>query len=568
MRKHFLNIRTLANFFNLQTNANYFQLAFISFLCIHLFLPLFVFSASNCQSMDSNFKFAWGENIGWINFNPTYGNVKVCDDEILGYAWSENYGWINLNPTNGGVLNDGNGNLSGYAWGENLGWIDFSNVKIDPTTGEFSGYALVLIDNSKINFDCTNCKVRTNWRKSAIQPSQPPISGAGGLISTPYDINYLLNLLAQLLAKPPEEIPSIPSIPPLVQPPVKPEEKPLIVIEVPEELEEEGIKPVSEITFQIFPDKIQELLNKFTAFKNLFVRLKIKIVEDLNKLIGVVFRLPSLKEVKVIPEEFVFAKLEKINLHIKPNLIIKKEDYTPVIFYNLPANNEVILILKPKYEIEKIESELFIAQVPYKFNIFNYLKALIGDRNYLINNKQKIEFKGPDREGNYTASFVTPEKEGNYKLLVDIYYKNMQHKKIDLELNIKDKGIVKERFLFIIERPISNAFVYLYKFNDGNRNFELWDAKEYLQENPQITNREGKYSFIVPEGFYYLEIQKSGYLPFKTKVFKLSDGDLINFEIELVSLYNLILIIFLVSFFLIFISILIFKIIKRSLRTY
>jgi hypothetical protein len=49
-------------------------------------------------------------------------------------------------PTNGGVFNDGQGNLSGYAWGEGLGWIDFSNVKIDPNTGEFAGYALILKD--------------------------------------------------------------------------------------------------------------------------------------------------------------------------------------------------------------------------------------------------------------------------------------------------------------------------------------------------------------------------------------------------------------------------------------
>jgi hypothetical protein len=538
------------------------------FLLITIFLiPLFVFGAINCQNMDDNFKFAWGENIGWVNFNPTKGNVKVCDDEILGYAWSENYGWINLAPTNGGVLNDGNGNLSGYAWGENLGWINFNNVNINPNTGEFSGYAVILNDGSKINFDCSNCKVKTNWRKTTTQPGQPLFGGAGGgliSVTTPtppisYDINSILNLLSQILTKLPEEE--------IIKPPIELKERPKIVIEIPSveimPKTKESIKPISEITFQIFPDKIQELLNKFTAFRNLFERLKIKSLEALNKLTGIIFRLPTIKELKAIPEEFVFAKLIKFDLDIKPNLIIKKEDYTPIIFYNFPADNEVMLILKPKYEVEKIEGELSIMQAFYKHNIFDYLKALISNKIYLNNQNQKIEFKGPNKEGNYIANFITPKQEGNYKLLVNIYYKNLASKKLDIEINIKDKGAIKEKFLFIIERPISNAFVYLYRFNEEKKDFELWNAKDYLQENPQITDKDGKYSFIVPEGFYYLEVRKSGYLPFKTKVFKASDGDLLNFEIELTSIYNIILFIAGIVFILILISVIIFRMIRK-----
>jgi len=137
------------------------------------FLFNFVYSAG----MDPIYKYAWGENIGWVNFNPINGNVNVSDTNITGFVWSENYGWINLSPTNGGVFNDGNGNLSGYAWGKNLGWIDFSHVKIKPDTGEFSGYAVILKDNSKINFDCANCKVKTEWRKETRFLNAPLYSG-------------------------------------------------------------------------------------------------------------------------------------------------------------------------------------------------------------------------------------------------------------------------------------------------------------------------------------------------------------------------------------------------------
>lgn len=89
-----------------------------------------------------------------MNFKPSRGpGVTVTDTELTGFAWGENIGWINLNPTGGGVLNNGQGTLAGYAWSENVGWISFScsntnvcatknyGVTIDPNTGEFSGRA-------------------------------------------------------------------------------------------------------------------------------------------------------------------------------------------------------------------------------------------------------------------------------------------------------------------------------------------------------------------------------------------------------------------------------------------
>lgn len=126
--------------------------------------PVLVFAAGNSTG------YAWGENVGWVNFNPSQGEgVTVTNGAVTGYAWGENIGWINLNPTYGGVTNDGNGNLSGYAWGENVGWINFnptgSQVIINSSTGDFSGYAWG--ENvGWISFSCANCNVNTSWRKA------------------------------------------------------------------------------------------------------------------------------------------------------------------------------------------------------------------------------------------------------------------------------------------------------------------------------------------------------------------------------------------------------------------
>jgi hypothetical protein len=68
--------------------------------------------------------FAYGANIGWINFEPT-GNPRVSlfTGTFSGYAYSANCGWINLNDLNGQVQTDHiamgvdtNGNGIADAW--------------------------------------------------------------------------------------------------------------------------------------------------------------------------------------------------------------------------------------------------------------------------------------------------------------------------------------------------------------------------------------------------------------------------------------------------------------------
>jgi hypothetical protein len=132
--------------------------------------------AENIDPDNDGSQYAWGENVGWINLEPSQGEgVTVTDSAITGKAWGENIGWINLSPATDGVLNDGAGNLSGYAWGENIGWISFScentgicnslnyGVTINPATGAFSGKAWG--ENiGWINFAPDGKPVKTSWR--------------------------------------------------------------------------------------------------------------------------------------------------------------------------------------------------------------------------------------------------------------------------------------------------------------------------------------------------------------------------------------------------------------------
>ncbi len=152
-------------------------------------LPFFAFASTTDGMIDTTYKYAWGANSGWINLGATNGNVHITDSALTGYAWSENYGWINLNPSNGGVSNNNEGTLSGNAWGQHLGWINFAGVTIN-SSGQFSGSATVSVDNTKINFDCTRCTVKTDWRpastRGAVAGATTSGGGGGGMPSDWY----------------------------------------------------------------------------------------------------------------------------------------------------------------------------------------------------------------------------------------------------------------------------------------------------------------------------------------------------------------------------------------------
>ena len=140
--------------------------------------------AQNIDPANDGSQYAWGENVGWINFQPSFGpGVSVTDSAMAGLAWGENIGWINLSPTAGGVVNDGAGHLSGYAWGENIGWINFAptggGVSIN-ACGEFSGTAYG--ENiGWISFRSSTAfpfRVTTSWVPS--NDGTPPVTSATG----------------------------------------------------------------------------------------------------------------------------------------------------------------------------------------------------------------------------------------------------------------------------------------------------------------------------------------------------------------------------------------------------
>ena len=165
--------------------------------------------AENIDPNNDGSRYAWGENLGWLNARPGGpggSGAQVSDSGLTGWMWSENAGWISLSCANTsscgtssyGVTNDGCGTLSGKAWSENAGWIEFApttcggdptcGVRISPATGIFTGRAWS--ENSGwITFSATSptpYRVTTSWRRAA------PAGSPTGLTAARTGVNNVL----------------------------------------------------------------------------------------------------------------------------------------------------------------------------------------------------------------------------------------------------------------------------------------------------------------------------------------------------------------------------------------
>jgi hypothetical protein len=134
-------------------------------LLICAFLGSITLFADAATTINAVNKYAYGANIGWINWQGDVANGAVIGAFVCsGNIWSANTGWISLGdgtPANNiryqnnsaadfGVNHDGAGSLRGYAYGANIGWLTFTNrdangaaydgPKVDLLTGRLSGF--------------------------------------------------------------------------------------------------------------------------------------------------------------------------------------------------------------------------------------------------------------------------------------------------------------------------------------------------------------------------------------------------------------------------------------------
>lgn len=120
------------------------------------------------SSIDATQRFAWGANIGWMDWRGGSGTAgaRITRQFAAGHIYAANIGWISLgdgSPANGtayannsasdfgvNVSPDTNPallNLSGFAYSANAGWISFESTdpatrpRVEKATGILRGFA-------------------------------------------------------------------------------------------------------------------------------------------------------------------------------------------------------------------------------------------------------------------------------------------------------------------------------------------------------------------------------------------------------------------------------------------
>jgi len=381
-----------------------------------------------------------------------------------------------------------------------------------------------------------------------------------------------------------------PLIPEFLKPEEKEEEKPEEMIVIPEKapLAFQGKwdllspKAIGGFVLAPLPKEIRVLAQKFPELGKTFEEVGISKITDVEKLKTAKLTLPGLTErvglptTKIepgkfalpqgvpvaelspevkeqIPAEIVFAKTggELIDFNIALSVTEKgKAEQKITTVSGKPLN----LTVKPEKPVKTIKGYIIFKArkiEPSSFQLpLNSFFASLFFANPIFakeHNPKEIEevlvlmefeYTDPDGDGIYTADIQAPLVEGEYEIITVMDYEDpdLGQKEIRLITVVDPEGYVYEK-AGEKETRIPGAIISLFWLNPETKQYELWPAKEYHQENPQITDATGKYAFLVPNGSYYLKVEAPSYLIYDGRAFQVGESSGIHINIELKTKY-------------------------------
>lgn len=351
--------------------------------------------------------------------------------------------------------------------------------------------------------------------------------------------------------------------------------------------------PFVKFTLAPLPIEFQRLAEKFPELEKTFTEVAIQRLIDIEKLRPIELTLPGLTErvglptakvepgkfalpqgvpiaelspetKKQIPSEIVFVKTggELIDFNIALSVTEKGETEQRITTISGKPLNLTVKPEKPVKTIKgyiifkskktpKESSLLPTGQAEPKVELsLNTLLASLFFANPILaqeHNPKEIEevlvlmefeYTDPDGDGIYTANIQAPLVEGEYEIITVMDYEDpdLGQKEIRLITVVDPEGYVFEK-AGEKETRIPGAIVSLFWLNSETKQYELWPAQEYHQENPQVTDATGKYAFLVPNGSYYLKVEAPGYLVYDGKSFQVTESSGVHINIELKTKY-------------------------------
>ncbi|MFA6105361.1 MAG: fibronectin type III domain-containing protein [Patescibacteria group bacterium] len=246
----------------------------------------------------------------------------------------------------------------------------------------------------------------------------------------------------------------------------------------------------------------------------------------------------SVAEKSVIPTDVIFARSGDNKIDLDINLSVSTENNKVTQTLNTVVNQNVKLVIKPDKEVSKITGRLILRNLKptresFIKKLFSFSAASAETVEYVV---REFEFLDLDKTGIYTASFLMPPTQGEYEIVTNIQYKNKKdgEKELRLVTVVDPEGYIYRRYQGD-EIRVKDAKITMYYLNPASRKYEVWPADQFKQQNPQVTDKTGRYSFLVPEGTYYVKVETKNYKLYTGAPFKVSEGDSIHKNIELVS---------------------------------
>lgn len=132
---------------------------------------------------------------------------------------------------------------------------------------------------------------------------------------------------------------------------------------------------------------------------------------------------------------------------------------------------------------------------------------------YLVVDQSVYNLAPSADAASFVGTFIVPAL-GLHKTSVSVTFKGGGSAVSEYNIVSQVGGrVVEELLVGLSDKPIPGALVSLYVDNGG---WVIWHAAPYNQRNPTLTGTNGEYAFIVPNGRYYIQINKDGYYAKRT----------------------------------------------------
>lgn len=200
-----------------------------------------------------------------------------------------------------------------------------------------------------------------------------------------------------------------------------------------------------------------------------------------------------------------------------------------------PNDLQELVVIKRATLLVTVSTKIFAKDV-------NVITITLGGSSYL--------FKRNDADNRFEAAFVLPPVKGDYNATIVIVYKDGTVQTLQSKFVVDPYGYIYEKYFSLFglslggETRVSGASVTLYQKIAGK--WKKWAADEYNQKNPIVTDKSGEYTFLAPNGSYYLEVIKSGHKTYKSEEFQVSDKAMVNKNIQIEAYWKYVVMVILI----------------------